>query len=67
MRDAIAFMGQSVFKCFGVLLFTTHDLRGYGIVASLATKGYMGCVHCGPQTVECYSRNLRKVVYNSQY
>ena len=67
MRDAAAFMGQPVFKCFGVLLFTTHDLPGYGIVAGLATKGYKGCVHCGPQTVARYSRSLRKVVYNSEY
>ena len=65
MRDASAFMGQPVFKCFGILMFTAHDLPGYGIVAGLATKGYMGCVHCGPQTVARYSHSLRKVVYNS--
>ena len=67
MRDAATFMGQPVFKCFGILMFTAHDLPGYGIVAGLATKGYMGCVHCGPQTVARYSHSLRKVVYNSQY
>ena len=67
MRDATSFMGQPMFKCFGVLLFTTHDLPGHGIVAGLATKGYMGCVHNGPQTFRCYSHSLQKVVYNSQY
>ena len=67
VRDATTFMGQPVFKCFEVLIFRTHDLPGYGIVASLATKGYMGCVHSGPQTVGHYSRSLRKVIYNFQY
>ena len=49
------------------LLFTVHDYPAYGIVAGLVTKGYKGCVCCGPHNICRRSKYLRKNVWDHQH
>lgn len=46
--------------CF---FFTVHDYHGYGIFYGLCTKGYLGCLMCGPRIISRHSKPSRKLVY----
>ena len=48
-------------------MFTIHDYPAYGIVAGLVTKGYKGCVCCGPNNVCRRSKSLSKNIWDHQH
>ena len=62
-RDARAYMGMPVFNLRAVLMWTLHDFPAYGLISGLTTKGFKACPVCGPHTISCRSKILRKNVY----
>jgi hypothetical protein len=46
-------------------MWTLHDFPAYGLISGLTTKGFKGCLVCGPHTVSRRSKILRKNVYCS--
>jgi len=46
-----------------MLLWTIHDYPRYGLISGCATKGYQGCLVCGPNAKSCYSRSLKKNIF----
>jgi hypothetical protein len=64
VRDAAR---QSYQRIKAILMFTIHDYPAYGLVAGLVTKGYRGCVCCGPNTISRWSDHLKKNVFDDQH
>ena len=67
IRDASRAFADSLHLLRVMLMFTIHDYLAYGIVAGLVTKGYKGCVCCGPNTLSRRSKYLKKNVYDHQH
>jgi hypothetical protein len=44
-------------------MWAIHDLLAYGLLSSQVTKGYKGCLDCGPNTISHHSRRLGKTTY----
>jgi hypothetical protein len=56
-------VGQQSFKMHGILMWAIHDLPTYGLLLGQVTKGYKGCMACGPNTCSCHSTKLCKTTY----
>lgn len=67
VRDTSREDATSDFNVKAMLLFTVHDYPAYGIVAGVVTKGYKGCVCCGPNNICRRSAFLRKNVWDHQH
>lgn len=50
VKDASVREGEQLKLLRGILLWCIHDYPAYGMVSGLVTKGYRGCVCCGPYT-----------------
>ena len=61
--DARAHMKMPIFNLRAVLLWTLHDFPAYGLIFGLTTKGFKGCLVCGPHTISRRSRILQKNLY----
>jgi hypothetical protein len=44
-----------------ILVWAIHDLFAYGLLSSHVTKGYKGCMACGPNTCSHHSKKLCKL------
>ena len=67
IRDASKPLNESFHQLRAVLMFTINDYPAYGIVSGLVTKGYKGCVCCGPNTICRRSKFLGKNVWDHQH
>ena len=65
--DALARSGKHMFLMRGVCLYTVTDFPGLGLISGCATKGYIACPYCGPNTKGRYSHELRKTTYECQH
>ena len=65
--DALARGGKHMFLMRVVCLYTVSDFPGLGLISGFATKGYVACPHCGPNTQGRYSHDLRKTTYDCQH
>ena len=46
-----------------ILMLCIHDYPAYGLVSGQVTKGYRGCVECGPNVTTRRSMSLGKNLY----
>lgn len=67
VQDAANYMGSSLFKCRFMCIFTIGDYPALGIVSGMGTKGYQGCVCCGPATISRRSCAMKKNTYGDQH
>ena len=67
IRDASRRYEDSFYYLRACLMFTINDYPAYGIVSGLVTKGYKGCVCCGPNNVCRRSKYLGKNVWDHQH
>ena len=65
--DALAREGKHWFLMRAVCLYTVSDFPALGLISGCATKGYVACPHCGPNTRGRYSHELRKTTYDCQH
>lgn len=65
--DALAREGKHWFLMRAVCLYTVSDFPALGLISGCATKGYVACPHCGPNTRGRYSHALRKTTYECQH
>ena len=65
--DALAREGKHWFVMRAVCLYTVSDFPALGLISGCATKGYVACPHCGPNTSGRYSHELRKTTYGCQH
>ncbi len=61
--DITRLVGQQSFKMHGILMWAICDLLVYGLFLGQVTKGYKGCMACGPNTCSCHSQKLCKTTY----
>jgi hypothetical protein len=54
---------SEAFTLRAMLLWCIHDYPAYGLASGISTKGYLGCVVCGPGVTSEYSKPLGKVLY----
>ena len=48
------------FKLHGMLLWTVNDFMAYGLIFGQVTKGYRGCLECGPNVATRRSKAMKK-------
>ena len=65
--DVLAREGKHWFLMKAVCLYTVSDFPALGLISGCATKGYVACPHCGPNTRGRYSHDLRKTTYECQH
>jgi hypothetical protein len=56
-------VGQHRFKLCAVLIWSIHDLPAYGLLFGQVTKGYKGCLACGPNIFFRYLKHFKKPIY----
>jgi hypothetical protein len=61
--DVTHLEGSKRFTLHTILILSIHDLLTYGLLYGQMTKGYKGCLACGPNTCSCHSKMLRKTIY----
>ncbi len=61
--DITKLVGHQSFKMHGIFMWAIHDLPTYGLLLGHVTKGYKGCMACGPNTCSRHSKKLCKTTY----
>jgi hypothetical protein len=54
---------NQLFVLRAILMLCIHDYPAYGLVSGQVTKGYRGCVECGPNVTTRRSMSLGKNLY----
>ena len=67
IRDASRAYADSFHYLRCILMFCIHDSFAYGHVSGQVTKGYKGCVCCGPNNICRRSKCLEKNVWDHQH
>ena len=67
MRDASVQEADQLKLVKAMLIWCVHDYPAYDMVFGCVTKGYQGCVVCGPYTKSRRSRHLKKNVRDDQH
>ena len=56
MRNACRWKNKKQFRMNVMIIFCIHDFPAYRLTAGCDTKGYNGCLACGPNTVSRRSK-----------
>jgi hypothetical protein len=67
VKDAAVQEGEQLKLVRAILLWCVHDYPAYGMVSGHVTKGYRGCVCCGPYTKSRRYYHLKKNVMDDQH
>jgi hypothetical protein len=61
--DILQPLDHQTFLLKAMLMWTIHDLLGYGLVFGCQHHGYKACFPCGSSTVSKWSKKLGKVFF----
>ncbi len=50
-----------------ILMWCAHDLPKYNLLSSQITKGYNGCLVCGPSTYSQHSKFIGKKIHHTTW